>query len=372
MSSPNFQAGRISKHAFVASTAVFFALCLLSAASRFYIRLRIQKQLSFDDGFLLFGLCCLVCALVILYTMAIDKMYLVLALTTKLPNAEIPPDFLEQSYDFHKWITITLMLSWSAIMAVKFSFLFLFRKLIDRIKPLTMYWWVVTVFNIAVLGYGVSVYYLACPYYYDPRNFQCSLPSGVALTMRHSIAQTVLDLIGDLLILAFSLCLTVVMILVTITRISGIKLNGSIDQVWETYFIILAAEIGIILTSVTAFRAFFISRRDNNKAKPPPGNQTHWYSQDSSILKRLFTPSLWRSKSKEHSSSEGYKADGDGHFPMEDLPDVPRAQMTGIRTFINGNGKGMSTSRIMESQASQDDDDAWPIHAQHQEPESKV
>ena len=101
--------------------------------------------------------------------MAIDKMYLVLALTTKLPTAEIPPDFLEQSYDFHKWITITLMLSWSAIMAAKFSFLFLFRKLIDRIKPLTMYWWVVTVFNIAVLGYGVSVYYLACPYYYDPR-----------------------------------------------------------------------------------------------------------------------------------------------------------------------------------------------------------
>ena len=162
------------------------------------------------------------------------------------------------------------------------------------------------------------------------------------------------------------------MILVTITRISGIKLDGSIDQVWETYFIILAAEIGIILTSVSAFRTFFISRRDNNKAKPSPGNRTHWYSQDSSILKRLFTPSLWRSKSKGQSTSEGYKADEDDHFPMGDLPNVPRAQMTGIRTFINGNGKGMSTSRIMESQATQGDDDAWPIHAQHQEPGSKV
>ena len=147
------------------STAVFFGLCLLSAVSRFYIRLHVQKQLSIDDGFLIIALCCLICALAIMYSVTVDKMYLVQALSIGLPSADIPPDFIQQSVDFHKWITITLMLAWCAIMAVKFSFLFLFRKLIDRIRPLIIYWWVVTAFNIIVLGYGVSVYYVACPYY---------------------------------------------------------------------------------------------------------------------------------------------------------------------------------------------------------------
>lgn len=92
-------------------------------------------------------------------------MYLVEALSTGLAGAYLPADTLQEAYDFHKWITVTLMLIWCAIMAVKFSFLFLFRKLVDRIRPLIIYWWVVTVFNVGVLGFGVTVYYLSCPYY---------------------------------------------------------------------------------------------------------------------------------------------------------------------------------------------------------------
>lgn len=151
------------------STAVLLALCLLSAASRFYVRLHVQKQFSIDDAFFVAALCCLICSIVILYSFTIDKLYLVQAMTVSLPNAVVPQDFLQQSYDFHKWITICLMLAWCAIMAVKFCFLFLFRKLIDRIRPLVIYWWAVTAFNVAVLGYGVSVYYVACPYFSDPR-----------------------------------------------------------------------------------------------------------------------------------------------------------------------------------------------------------
>lgn len=104
-----------------------------------------------------------------MYSVTIDKMYLVQAMIVRLPSADIPPNFIEQSHGFHKWITVSLMLSWCAIMAVKFSFLFLFRKLIDRIRPSIIYWWVVVAFNIVVLGYGISVYYVACPYYNDPR-----------------------------------------------------------------------------------------------------------------------------------------------------------------------------------------------------------
>lgn len=151
------------------STALLFALCLLTAASRFYVRLHIQKQFSIDDAFYVAALCCIICSVVILYSVTIDKLYLVQAMAVQLPNAEIPPDFLQQSYDFHKWNTVCLMLAWCAIMAAKFCFLFFFRKLIDRIQTLVIYWWAVTAFNVVVLGYGLSIYYVACPYFNDPR-----------------------------------------------------------------------------------------------------------------------------------------------------------------------------------------------------------
>lgn len=151
------------------STAVLLALCLLSSASRFYVRLHVHKQLFIDDAFFVVALCCMICAIVIIYSVTVEKMYLVQAFSINLPGAEIPPDLLQQLYDFHKWITVSLMLAWCAIMAVKFSFLFLFRKLIDRVQPLVIYWWAVTAFNVVVLGYGLSVYYVACPYYGSPK-----------------------------------------------------------------------------------------------------------------------------------------------------------------------------------------------------------
>lgn len=158
--------------------------------------------------------------------------------------------------------------------------------------------------------------------------------------------------------------------MITITRMSGIKTGGKVDQVWESYFLILAAEVGIILTAVTAFRAFFVSRhkRDNDGAKQPLGDSTQWYSQNKHLLKRVFN----RSKSRVQSTSEGYEANEDGHFPMRNLPDFPRAHMTGVRTFINGRGNMTNPSRIMESQAIQGDEDTWPLHETGQTPKIQV
>ena len=62
------------------------------------------------------------------------------------------------------------------------------------------------------------------------------------------------------LALACSLCLTVVTITFTITRASGIKFRGRLDAIWEVFFQTIAAEIGMILTAVSAFRELFVSR----------------------------------------------------------------------------------------------------------------
>ena len=127
-----------------------------------------QKQFSIDDGFLFFGAACLICAVAILFANGFtDKVYLVEAAVLGLSPSELPLDFPEQALTFEKLIIVILILSWCSIVSVKFCFLFLFRKLVDRVRPLVIYWWVVTLFNAAVSAYGVSVYILACPYFND-------------------------------------------------------------------------------------------------------------------------------------------------------------------------------------------------------------
>lgn len=151
--------------------------------------------------------------------------------------------------------------------------------------------------------------------------------------------------------------------------------HHNVDQVWESYFIILAAEIGIILTAVTAFRAFFVSRhkRDNVGVKQSPRYRTHWYSQNRYLLKRVFNPRIWRSKTRALSTFEGYEADEDDHFAMRNLPEIPRAHMTGAQTFIDCcGGQGKNASHIMESQAIQEGEDTRPLHEKDQTPVSQV
>lgn len=159
------------------------------------------------------------------------------------------------------------------------------------------------------------------------------------------------------------------MVVITLIRVSGLMLNGTTDDVWGTFFLILAAEVGIILAAATSFRAFFISRQrsDIERVRRPPANQTHWYCQRRSLLRRTFTARLWRSMSKGQSTPAAYEADDDhnaGHYPKINLSEFPRAHMTGVRTFIDGLRVTRDTSRAMESQATQEDTDkdTWPLH----------
>ena len=70
---------------------------------------------------------------------------------------------IDRSLRFKKLAALSLIFSWLALMSVKFSFLMLFRRLIDRIPGLVKYWWVVVMFNVLVTGYGIAVYLITCP-----------------------------------------------------------------------------------------------------------------------------------------------------------------------------------------------------------------
>lgn len=101
-------------------------LCLVSVCVRFYIKLGIQKRFSIDDGLLIFGLCCIICAEGLFFSYS-EGMYLSEALVLRLPGTQLSPDWMNEEWAYEDKSTAALVLSWCSIVSVKFSFLFLFR-----------------------------------------------------------------------------------------------------------------------------------------------------------------------------------------------------------------------------------------------------
>lgn len=150
--------------------------------------------------------------------------------------------------------------------------------------------------------------------------------------------------------LAFSLCLTLLLITFTIIRATGLRRFGDkIDSQWETYWQILSAEMGIILTTVATFRSFFITRRGNPQNPVTPAkSETVFRSLLNKLSQRFRTLS-----GRSHKSNESNMARFEN---LEELPQVPKhtATMSGIRTFINGQSgnTSMSLSAMAKSRLS--------------------
>ena len=101
----------------------------------------------------------------VLFFLYVDTMYMAQAIVLGLPNVEISLNLIEDSLWFHKMVIVSLVLTWWSLMAVKLCFLFLFKKLVDRIKPMLIYWRVATAFNFIVAFYGTASYIAACPHF---------------------------------------------------------------------------------------------------------------------------------------------------------------------------------------------------------------
>ncbi|KAL5342019.1 hypothetical protein BJX70DRAFT_405376 [Aspergillus crustosus] len=286
---PEDSIGRIQKAAFIISTSFFFGLAVLGVALRCLIRFWVRKdRFAADDALLLVGLAFLIAAMATMYQEVIDRMYLSYALLLGIEGVIPPADWRDMSSRFHLWSSISLTLVWLAFCAVKLSFLLFFRTLISRLRPWLIYWWVITMFNAVVLIYGTTIYFASCPYYFDERELQCSTGDRKRTIVIPSILLMVSDTIGDVLILVIpfsilwkirirlsqkiilgcSLCLTIVMIALSIVRVCGLVYGDSVDSIWQTYWQFLGSEIGVFLASAVAFRSFFTARKQSSNDAP--------------------------------------------------------------------------------------------------------
>lgn len=137
-------------------------------------------------------------------------------------------------------------------------------------------------------------------------------------------------------VLACSLCLTAVVVIFTLTRASGLVWHGTIDVVWEVYFQIVPAEVGLILVSMTAFRAMFVSRAARKPHSPQKGPSV--WVRSRSFLRILVDPRRWMSRHSKDTTG-GQKDDTVKRGFNGELPSIPGATMTGINTFINCQGE---------------------------------
>lgn len=197
------------------SILLFFALGLISASARFYIRIRVQKHLSIDDGFLFLAICSMITAVAIMFTF-VDTIYMLEALTFAIPDMDLPSNWIERTFAFHKMSTVGLMLVLFTTLSIKLSFLFFFKSLINRLRYLVIYWWVVIVLTLTVAGYCFAVHIIVCPHFYKIEYckfclektiryeltchlVQCGVGSAVQRTFSLGMSAMVLDVIVDLL-----------------------------------------------------------------------------------------------------------------------------------------------------------------------------
>ena len=122
-------------------------------------------------------------------------------------------------------------------------------------------------------------------------------------------------------ILAASLCLSIVMIVITIVRMSKIRIGSTqTDIIWQVFWHEIEACTAVIMVSISAFRSVFVAHKKSRQNQ----NNRHrvWYMSK----KNLLRSALHRKKQLRSDSSEG----------MGPLPEIPGARMTGMRTFIHG------------------------------------
>ena len=115
-------------------------MALLLASGRTYIRYRKFRRLFVDDGFLFIAAVALIIATSLVYV-NISFIYTQVNVSAGLEPA--PEDFVQQLILDQKTQDAATVFTWVTIFSVKFSFLAVFRKLVSRLRNLTIWWWCV-------------------------------------------------------------------------------------------------------------------------------------------------------------------------------------------------------------------------------------
>ena len=144
----------------------------------------------------------------------------------------------------------------------------------------------------------------------------------------------------------------------TIARISGLSYHGTVDATWETFWQYMSASIGLVLTSVAAFRSLYLSHRRGNRQQDFSDLEAlrRIYTKVKQAFRSTFSIQKWGtglSHSKDSDASKDLEAHAGRHWGK-----IEHGSITGLRSFIREYRHTPATvSEIMSSQIREDVDE---------------
>ena len=142
---------------------MFYSVSIAVTSARLTLRVQDQKRLQPDDYLLLLACACLTAASAVL-TWGLPSVYRVLALSIDPLRVGVPADLLGLVHEFQVILYVYIPLTWTAIYAAKFSYLYFFRQLVDRVRPLVLYWRAVAALTSVAGLLCVLQAFISCPY----------------------------------------------------------------------------------------------------------------------------------------------------------------------------------------------------------------
>jgi hypothetical protein len=139
------------------------------------------------------------------------------------------------------------------------------------------------------------------------------------------------------------LCLSLVMVAFSITRVSHIRGASGVDVPWVFFWQFAEASVAVLMGSLTAFRTLLVAEREKRWSPSPAGASPGQGGAKVGVFNtfRQRVRLLGKSRSDLESQDEG------------GLPEIPGPMMTGLRTYIRRHKRdsGVKTN-VMVSQQS--------------------
>ncbi|MCJ1245147.1 hypothetical protein MMC30_002348 [Trapelia coarctata] len=278
---------RVQPQAFTAIIFVFLIIAIAAAAARTILRVRQSRRLELDDVFLILAIVTLCAFVGVIYSVK-DLLYFSVYLALGLEDPGYP---LSASFDFEKAFAYygqmdeaASLLIWTSIFAVKFSFVFFFRKLTRRVRGIEIWWRIVVAALVPCALTCMFLGFSICP------QLNCSQTSlhyreGVFLNVTVGI-----DILTDLLVISIPiallwnvqidlrrklavgavLCLSFFMIIIAIIRVTEAPITeGVTDSIWLFIWQSVEASTAVLMVSVTAVRAAFGHEKSGSAKRTP-------------------------------------------------------------------------------------------------------
>ncbi|MCJ1356208.1 MAG: hypothetical protein MMC33_006202 [Icmadophila ericetorum] len=294
---------------YITPTAVrgtIVSLCILSGLltiARTIFRFRKFGRIYTEDIFLFIALLSLAAGTGVFYA-TIDGLVYEAGINghTITPG----PDFPHNYATIDVKIDTCVSLFWLSIFAVKFSFLFFFRRLIDGMSKLKIWWWFCMVVCVPCAVANAISSWIICADYKESGLQTCANARsirGQTVTLDYGFS---FDILTDLLVislpililrkarlqmrhklvLGIMLCLSFFLILIAIFRYISTQqtIAGIWAFMWYLFWHDVQACVAIILVCATAFRTLFLSSttKDSSLDSPRTG-----------LLRRIVGHRLW-------------------------------------------------------------------------------